>query len=203
MANAPTRGLFFPGGQAAAPAAGLTAAARARPVPRRLALRWAGWGALTMLVGGWAQGFLSFFSPRKASSLGTRIIAGTVDELTVGQVKLVTEGRFYLVRVPEGFIALWWKCPHLGCTIPWRDNEDWSGEPTAVPGDAHFAGRGRFNCPCHGSRYDRYGQIVKGPAPRPMDRFPLVIEGGTIKVETGATKAIVRERAGPDDAVPG
>ena len=33
----------------------------------------------------------------------------------------VREGKFYVTRVPEGFFALYWKCPHLGCTVPWAD----------------------------------------------------------------------------------
>jgi cytochrome b6-f complex iron-sulfur subunit len=207
------RGLFFPGEQAAAAAAAPTApggavsdptaeaaaAVAARPrgqrFSRRLAFRWAGWGSVLLVVGGWANGFLSFFYPNKTGAFGGTITAGSVDELKVGDVKQVTDGKFWLARVPEGFIALWWKCPHLGCTVPWKESDP------VMAGDEAFAQKGRFNCPCHGSIYNRYGQIIQGPAPRPMDRFPLIIEGGRIRVETGPTKAITRERAGPESAV--
>jgi cytochrome b6-f complex iron-sulfur subunit len=70
-------------------------------------------------------------------------------------------------------------------------------------GDLAFIDHGRFKCPCHGSIYNRYGQIIQGPAPRPMDRFPLNIDGtGKITVDTGPAKAISRAIASADDAVP-
>lgn len=209
MPDDPKQGLFYPGPQAAAAAAvpGAPAEAAAEVpaaeakatksrIPRRLAIRWAGWGSILLLLAGWANGFLSFFYPRKTGAFGGTLTAGNVDDFKVGDVKVVTEGKFYVTRVPEGFIALWWKCPHLGCTVPWKENEP------AIGHDVAFAEKGQFHCPCHGSQYDRYGQIVAGPAPRPMDRFPITIEGGKIRVETGPSKAIVRAKADPSDAVP-
>ena len=165
-------------------------------VTRRLSLRWLGWGAILALLGQWTLGFVfGFFWPKRVGAFGGTVTAGTVDELKVGDVKMDREGKFYLTRVPEGFLALWWKCPHLGCTVPWKENDP------VMPGDEGFASKGRFNCPCHGSIYNRYGQIVQGPAPRPMDRFPLKIDGGKILVETGPTKAISRPVATGAEAV--
>jgi cytochrome b6-f complex iron-sulfur subunit len=70
-------------------------------------------------------------------------------------------------------------------------------------GDLAFIDNGRFKCPCHGSIYNRYGQIIQGPAPRPMDRFPLKIDpSGKITVETGPSKVISRAIASAEDAVP-
>ena len=111
----------------------------------------------------------------------------------VGEVKVVQEGKFYLSRVPEGFLALWWKCPHLGCTVPWKPDD---------PTMDQLAPKGRFNCPCHGSIYDRYGQIVQGPAPRPMDLFGIEVREGKVFVDTNPTKAIVRDVAKGSDATP-
>ncbi len=95
-------------------------------------------------------------------------------------------GKFWLVNLEPGttpngekteggLLALWTKCPHLGCTIPWRP-------------DFKFSGRqGWFRCPCHGSTYTKEGGIiVAGPAPRPMDVFPIeVMNDLSIKVQTG------------------
>jgi Rieske Fe-S protein len=67
-------------------------------------------------------------------------------------------------------------------------------------GDTGFASAGRFHCPCHGSIYNRYGQIVQGPAPRPMDRVPITIDpSGKISVKTGPTVAITRQVASVSD----
>ncbi len=171
-------------------------------VTRRLAFRWIGWGAILALLGQWTVGFVfGFFWPQKTGAFGGAVTAGQVGDFKVGDVKVVREGKFYVTRVPEGFLALWWKCPHLGCTVPWKDNEPAMGGPPGQ-GDLGFAQEGRFHCPCHGSIYNRYGQIIEGPAPRPMDRFPITIQGGKLVVDTGPSKSISRTIAQPSDAVP-
>ncbi len=175
---------------------------QSRRVTRRLTLRWLGWGAVLALLGQWAIGFANpvggFFVPKRLGAFGGAITAATTDELKVGDVKMLREGKFYLTRVPEGFMALWWKCPHLGCTVPWKDTEPAMGGPPD-DGDLPFAQAGRFHCPCHGSIYNRYGQIIQGPAPRPMDRFPITIQGTKVVVNTGPTVAISRSVASVDD----
>ena len=131
MPDDPNQGLFFPGRQAVDAGAvvdpSVEAAARARAragtkrfkLNRRVAIRWAGWGSILAILGGWTNGFLGFFYPNKVGAFGGTITAATTSEMKVGDVKALTDGKFYLTRVPEGYIALWWKCPHLGCTVPW------------------------------------------------------------------------------------
>jgi cytochrome b6-f complex iron-sulfur subunit len=92
------------------------------------------------------------------------------------------EGRFYLVRLADGgFLALYRKCTHLGCAVPW--------DPA----------QGKFVCPCHASTFEMDGELLNPPAPRPLDRFPVTIGGGEIKVDTGQT--IQRDHTNPNDAV--
>ena len=55
----------------------------------------------------------------------------------------------------QGYVALYQKCVHLGCRVPWCESSQW------------------FECPCHGSKYNRVGEKQGGPAPRGLDRFPL------------------------------
>jgi cytochrome b6-f complex iron-sulfur subunit len=64
--------------------------------------------------------------------------------------------------------TLYQRCPHLGCKPNFCTTNYW------------------FECPCHGSRYDRLGIKVQelGPAPRSMDRFAHEIEGGVLTVDT-------------------
>jgi cytochrome b6-f complex iron-sulfur subunit len=128
-----------------------------------------------VILGELAAGFLPFFWPRRTGAFGGVVPAGNVNDYKVGEVKKIVEGKFFISRVPEGFLALWQKCPHLGCAVPWNE----SG-----PSLDTIAATGRFNCPCHGSQYDRYGQIKAGPAPRPMDMFPITIRDGRISVDT-------------------
>jgi cytochrome b6-f complex iron-sulfur subunit len=140
-----------------------------RGVTRREFLHWA-WAASLIGLFGQAGGALfSFFKPRsKPGSFGAKVIAGQVDEFEPGTVSHIQKGRFYVSRLEDGsFLALWHQCTHLGCTVPWRENE------------------GRFNCPCHSSIFNTVGEVISGPAPRPMDLFPIEIEEGQIMVDTG------------------
>jgi cytochrome b6-f complex iron-sulfur subunit len=64
-------------------------------------------------------------------------------------------------------MALYQRCVHLGCRVPFCQTSQW------------------FECPCHGSKYNRAGEYKLGPAPRGLDRFPITVEGGIVKVNTG------------------
>ncbi len=67
----------------------------------------------------------------------------------------------------EGLVALYQKCPHLGCKVPWCQTAQW------------------FECPCHGSKYNRVGEKKGGPAPRGMDRWPIAVKNGEVIINTG------------------
>ncbi len=69
--------------------------------------------------------------------------------------------------IQAGVKALFQKCPHLGCRVP-------------ECGSSQF-----FECPCHGSFYNRVGEKRGGPAPRGMDYFGTSVEGGVLSVDTG------------------
>lgn len=197
--KAPQQGLFYPGAEAAAEAERRTASPNpGADVPvvvnrgfwsRRTLLRFAGWGTLLALVGQWTVGFGAFFWPKKVGAFGGEILGGELAEFNVGDVKLIQDGKCYISRVPEGVLALWWKCPHLGCTVPWKPDD---------PSMDALGAKGRFNCPCHGSIYDRYGDIVAGPAPRPMDLFGVSIREGRVYIDTNPTRVKVRSAVNPE-----
>ncbi|MBI2941325.1 MAG: ubiquinol-cytochrome c reductase iron-sulfur subunit [Chloroflexi bacterium] len=161
-----------------------------RGVPRRLFLRLALVGTVGLFLVESAAAFLSFFWPRRTGTFGGKLTVGNVTDFQVPSITRVVDGKFYLAALPEGFLALWQKCPHLGCTVPWRPDD---------PTEDKLADKGRFNCPCHSSIYNRYGKNVAGPAPRPMDLFKLEIVDGKIVVDTG--KPIERADWSPDQAV--
>lgn len=142
------------------------------------------WGAAGALAAAEVGGVvLSFFSPRVVEGeFGGMIEAGAVESFPLGSVTPFTQGRFYLVRMPDGgFIALYRKCTHLGCAVPWEPAE------------------GKFVCPCHGSQFEQDGQVINTPAPRPLDRFAVIIENGIVKVDTGTP--IQRDRASAADFI--
>lgn len=143
---------------------------------RRNFLAFAGWGTIALVSLQGVVAFLFFFWPRKTGTFGTRISVGSPDQYKVGEVKYFVDGKFYLVRLQEGFMALYQKCPHVGCTVPWRPEFELQGV------------KGLFRCPCHGSTYLPNGQIIFGPAPRPMDYMRIISEGGRLVVDTGAIR---------------
>jgi cytochrome b6-f complex iron-sulfur subunit len=111
---------------------------------------------------------LSYAAPRVAEgAFGSTITCGNVEDFPNGSVTPFNEGRFYLVRLQDGgFLALYRKCTHLGCAVPWDQTKN------------------AFVCPCHASEFDNAGDVLNAPAPRPLDRFAVLIENGEVKVDT-------------------
>jgi len=99
-------------------------------------------------------------------------LSGVVETIAAGEVPsdsavYVRTAHTYLTRIGDEVVALWQKCPHLGCRVSWCDNS------------------GEFECACHGSRFNRAGEHRSGPAPRGMDRFAVSVnEDGIVEVDT-------------------
>ncbi len=90
------------------------------------------------------------------------LLSGTnlTDQLTYEWVTKDSDGSYW--------IALYQRCVHLGCTVPFRDDCD------------------SFKCPCHGSHYNVDGEYLDGPAPRSLDRFAFSFSGDDVIVNTGS-----------------
>ena len=121
---------------------------------------------------------VSFLRPKKlkkTAAADSIIIAGPVDRFEKGSVTAFPRGRFYLARLENGgFLALSRECTHLGCTVPWVEEEN------------------RFVCPCHSSIFDIRGVVLSPPAPRPLDIYPVTIENNVVKVDV--SEAVERKR---------
>jgi cytochrome b6-f complex iron-sulfur subunit len=128
----------------------------------------AGLGVLAGLEVAWIT-VSTLGSRRRAVSSddGGVLEAGPVGRFAPGSVTPFPEAEFYLARLPEGgFLALHRRCTHLGCSVPWRPDEQ------------------RFACPCHASAFDIRGAVLNSPAPRPLDLFAVEIQGGVVRVDT-------------------
>jgi cytochrome b6-f complex iron-sulfur subunit len=127
-------------------------------------------GALATLLGEVIAGLFVFIQPNLEGGFGGLVNAGKVEEFHPGSVSLVQSGRFYLVRYEDGgFIAYWQRCTHLGCSVPYEED------------------LAAFRCPCHGTVFNEHtGEVTSGPAPRPMDTFPIEIREGEVYVDTGS-----------------
>jgi cytochrome b6-f complex iron-sulfur subunit len=114
---------------------------------------------------GWTS--YDLLKPPKSSAFGGLVDAGSIaDYMEEGAVQYFLDGRFYVTMYQGGLRALYQKCPHLGCRIPFCESSD------------------QFECPCHGSTYNVIGEYLTGPAPRGMDRFPITISGDRVVVDT-------------------
>jgi cytochrome b6-f complex iron-sulfur subunit len=80
----------------------------------------------------------------------------------------VYEPAIYEGMRDYGLVALYQKCPHLGCRVPDCKSSRW------------------FECPCHGSQYNQVGEKKAGPAPRGMDRFSISVDAASnVSIDTG------------------
>lgn len=143
-------------------------------------------------LAGFGTTTIAFLWPTLSGGFGSKIKAGRLSDILrdIADKKepfYVPEGRFYIAPFPEGdlakakavytggvlegmeggVVALYQKCVHLGCRVPWCKTSQW------------------FECPCHGSQYNRVGERKAGPAPRGLDRFAVAVEGGVVVVNTG------------------
>jgi cytochrome b6-f complex iron-sulfur subunit len=128
---------------------------------------------------------LAFLWPNLRGGFGSVIELGLTPDDVKNQIQsdrlpfYFGAGRFYLVNyegdgtetvyqglVGDGLMALYQKCVHLGCRVPFCQQSQW------------------FECPCHGSKYNRAGEYRDGPAPRSMDRFAVRVVNGQVQVDT-------------------
>ncbi len=145
-------------------------------------------------ISGFAASLIAFLWPSLKGGFGSRVTVGKIDDI-LAQITAangpvyVAEARTYLQPYPAsalpkakkvyagavldgmnaGVVALYQKCVHLGCRVPWCSTSQW------------------FECPCHGSQYNRVGEKKGGPAPRGLDRFAVIIgAGGIVTVDSSA-----------------
>lgn len=164
------------------------------PVDRRTFLRYGLIGATTAGLGGFGISALGFMWPRLGDGFFGETAVGDAAELaeiiqderapqrlegglsvivwdpSMSGAELAYGEQHQAVLADDvGLMALnTGSCPHLGCGVPWCQTSQW------------------FECPCHGSRYNRLGEWTGGPAPRGLDRWPsFVDDSGQLVVDFG------------------
>jgi cytochrome b6-f complex iron-sulfur subunit len=146
-------------------------------------------------LGGFGAAVIGFLWKGAEGGFGSKISAGKLDDIVAGirankGFLYLPEARAWLTEYPteslskaevvyasqapvfagmsSGIVALYQKCPHLGCRVPNCATSQW------------------FECPCHGSQFNRVGEKKGGPAPRGMDRFAVSINNGNVVIDTAA-----------------
>jgi len=140
-----------------------------------------------------AAGFVAFLWPTAAPIFGGKVNVGKLNDILAsirsnGGFFYASNARSYVTVYPaealpkargvreykpilegmeSGVVALYQKCPHLGCRVPECKSSQW------------------FECPCHGSQYNRSGEKKSGPAPRGMDHFAVNVGStGDVIIDT-------------------
>jgi cytochrome b6-f complex iron-sulfur subunit len=140
-----------------------------------------------------AAGFVAFLWPTAAPVFGGKVNVGKLTDIlasirsnsgffyassarsyvtvypseSLPKAKGVKEYKALLGGMEDGVIAMYQKCPHLGCRVPQCPSSQW------------------FECPCHGSQYNRVGEKKGGPAPRGMDHFAVTVSAsGDVVIDT-------------------
>jgi Rieske Fe-S protein len=98
---------------------------------------------------------------------GGPIAAGNVSAVPLDSLRVISGDNAVLGRDLAGLYAMTAVCTHAGCVV--------AVAPVAING---------LNCPCHGSAYDRYGAVMRGPAGRPLQHYRVdVADDGSITIQ--------------------
>lgn len=82
-----------------------------------------------------------------------------------GWMETKVQRSVWAVKQPDGSITVFSPiCTHLGCAYRWDESDR------------------KFKCPCHLSVFAITGEVLGGPAPRPLDRLPVKVENGRLLV---------------------
>jgi cytochrome b6-f complex iron-sulfur subunit len=122
--------------------------------------------ALSVSGLGTAVTTIRYLRPNVLFEPATRFKLGRPEDIPVGTLLVLGEKNLFVAHGTRGFFAMSSVCTHLGCVVRY------------TPGAA------ALHCPCHGSEFDREGAVTGGPAPRPLVRFALTVEGGELVVDT-------------------
>ena len=129
---------------------------------RRGFLGW-GTGILSLLtLAGTGRMVQAFLAAGRPAPRPARFAVGRPEEFAVGSV--TRRERVFVVRDARGLYALRGECAHLGCAYRWN--------PAA----------GEFECPCHGSRFDRAGRHLAGPARKDLAHVRLEVNRSGVLV---------------------
>jgi cytochrome b6-f complex iron-sulfur subunit len=134
---------------------------------RRDFLTRVGIGACAVAAVGSGVVTMDFLKPKVLFEPPTTFKAGDPGDYTEGSIRFNKEKKAYVVGGSGGVYALSAVCTHLGCITRFLSDQN------------------VIACPCHGSRFDLEGNVVEGPAPRPLPWLQVVTDAsGLLVVDT-------------------
>jgi cytochrome b6-f complex iron-sulfur subunit len=153
-----------------------------KSISRRRLMAYAWIGAAAIVMGELIGGTFAFLWPRrKGPKVETVFIAGKVTDFKVGEVIPFRKERTFILRTEGGFLAISAICTHLHCIVNWNEMLK------------------KFECPCHGAKFNQNGEVLEGPPPRPLDLYKLQIVAGNVVVDR--TSPIERSKFEPSQVI--
>jgi len=153
-----------------------------KSISRRKLIGYAWIGAGAVVIGELIFGTFAFLWPRRREGKGEKIlIAGKASDFRVGEVVYFRKERVFVERSEQGFLAFSAVCTHLHCVVNWNEMLK------------------KFECPCHGAKFNRYGEVLEGPPPRPLDLYKLQIVEEKLVIDMG--NPIERKRFEPSQII--
>lgn len=125
------------------------------------------WISMAAAVGGMLLGTVRFLFPNVLSEPPSKFKVGFPGDFEEGKVvERFKDQNAWIVRYQGKIYALSTTCTHLGCTPNWLEQAN------------------KFKCPCHGSGFYITGINFEGPAPRPLERWRVLIgDDGQVVVD--------------------
>jgi len=153
-------------------------------ISRRKLMGYAWIGAAAIVIGELIGGTFAFLWPRKKEGKSEKIfIAGKVNDFKVGEVTYFRKEKTFIQRSEGGFFAFSAVCPHLRCVVNWNEVLK------------------KFECPCHGAKFNKNGEVLEGPPPRPLDLYKIQIVKEKLVIDTAGL--IERKKFDPSQVVKG
>lgn len=129
-----------------------------------------GLGSLGIAAAGTAVFAYQFLSPNVLYEPSPIVNAGKPESYPLDSVTLDVNSGIFIIHSKEGFFSLSAVCTHLGCLTAWKPES------------------GIIACPCHGSKFNREGDKIAGPAPKPLPWYRMwVSDEGDLMVDRSNT----------------
>ena len=137
-----------------------------------------GLGSLSIAAIGTAAFSYQYLEPNVLYEPSPVVNAGKPDRYPLNSVTLDVNNGIYIIHSEEGYFSLSAVCTHLGCLTAWKQE------------------LGIIACPCHGSKFNKEGAKIEGPAPRPLPWLRMWLsDDGNLLVDRSnaiAIKQLVR-----------
>ncbi len=132
-----------------------------------------GMGSVAVATLGTAAFAYQYLSPNVLYEPSAIVDAGKPEQYPADSVTMDPKTAIYIVRTGEGFFALSAICTHLGCLTAYKPD------------------LGIIACPCHGSKFNKDGIKIEGPAPKPLPWLHMWLsDEGNLMVDRSDALAI-------------